>query len=449
MAGYGSRRSYKKPSYSRGRKLQQAVIPHNPNNALANAAMGMVANYATKYAKNVLQRTRNQSVANRNKTVASKNKSATSSYFSSKGAPELTGFKKTIGRKKPMSMKQLEKLTVAKRITRFQNLGPVDRGVDRGAHWLGTIHVVTPTITAAYAGSPNSFCKNQSDLTGVAIHYRTPYQLYCLNTTSLTDVASPSGPAFQPFIGMADGSLNFANLYGCKPDLSGGSTQWQTEYQNFGDAPSQKYIKQDWYDIRIGLRNAIQQVTTFDIWIFQFKEGYLDPLENPSSVEELKDRKAFYQSLMSAGLNHPLMNKGQNAVYNKIKFIRKMRIVMDKQQSVDSDTSPDLKTVKIFIRDGKLYDYQYASAPAGVGMVPTTYVVQNNSWIPQGAANVINAEYPKARARLWLMIRSLDSTTASIVGNGGDEVITSDDSLSVNTTPSYDIQIRKMESARI
>lgn len=434
------------------RKLQQAIVPHNPNNALANAAIGVAANYARNYVNNM--------VANRNRDVQFAN--AKKRAFRSPGynptsavtkvggaAAELKTYTAKIGRKRKVTLKQIEKLTFARRITRFQNLGPIDKGVDRGANWLGTIITTSTTLTPSLVGGNNIFVKNNSDLSGAANFYRCPYHLYLLNSTSLTDQVSPLGPAIQPFIDMLNGKVDFVNLHGCKPDLSGTSSQWQIESQNFGDVPNQKYIKQEWYDIRIALRNAIQQTTVFDIWVFQFKEGHLDPHSVPATVEELKDHKAFYQNLMSGGVNHPLMNKGQNDVMRKIKIWRKYRVVMDKQQTTDSDASPDIKCVKMFIRDGKLYDYQYATAPANNVQLPATYTLQNNSWIPQGAANVINTELPKQRARLWLMIRALDTTTSSMAGGGGDEVITSDDTLSSNTTPSYDIQIRKCESARI
>lgn len=449
---------YKRTYRRRGRKLQQQsrplIIPQNPNNnmltnvgrTLPYIAAGARGIYNAVRLNNELVRARNNAVRSNKNSPKAKSTTVTNTSGS---AAEYSSKKINLGKKRKLTLRQMEKLSIARRITRFQNLGPIDKGVDRGANWLGTIITTTPTVSSVFAGGNNNIAKNMSDLSGVGAFYRTPYHLYCLNSTSLTDVASPQGPALQPFIDMANGKVEFASLYGCKPDLSGATTQWQTEYQNFGDAPSQKYIRHEWYDIRIGLRNAIQQTTMFDIWVFQFKDGYLDPLESPSSVEEIKDRKAFYQSLMSSGVNHPLMNKGQNEVYRKVKFWRKIRVVMDKQQTTDQDASPDLKSIKLFIRDGRLYDHQYASAPAGTTQLPATYTLQNNSWIPQGAANVINAEYPKARARLWLMIRSLDCTTSSTAGNGGDETIVSDDSLSVNTTPSYDIQIRHCESARI
>lgn len=447
--------SYPKKTGRYNRRKLPAIVPYEPRNQVGGVVAANLAHGALQAARRAWQisaQARNADIAARNMEVKAKNASKSAQTYNVKnsGSPaELTGAKFKLGRYKPLTIKQLEKLTIARRITRFQNLGPLDKGVDRGANWLGTIVTTTPTVSSAFAGGNNNFAKNMSDVSGGAVHYRAPYHLFCLNSTSLTDVASPQGPALQPFIGISDGNVNFASLYGCKPDLTGATTQWQTEYQNFGDAPSQKYIRHEWYDIRIGLRNAIQQTTVYDIWVFQFKDGYLDPLEIPGSVEEIKDRKAFYQSLMSSGVNHPLMNKGQNEVYRKIKFWRKLRVVMDKQQTTDQDASPDLKTIKLFIRDGKLYDHQYASGPANTTLLPSTYTLQNNSWIPQGAANVINAEYPKARARVWLMIRALDSTTSSTAGNGGDETITSDDTLSVNTTPSYDIQIRHCESCRI
>lgn len=369
-----------------------------------------------------------------------------SSTITNKSNGEISSVKFRQGRKTAISRKQMEKLTIARKITRFQNIAPHDKGVDRGAMWLASTWAADTIVTPVWVGYPNMFVDNVCT-PGAKNLFRAPCHFYLLNSTTLTD-ATQNGPAYQLFLDKTTGSPNFSTMFGAKYNGTTGERVWQPEWQNFGDAPNQKYIRQEWYDIRLGLRNAIKQTTYFDILVFQVKEHWLDPLETPSGVEEIKDRKAFYAGLAAPGVNHPIVDKGVGAVLRKMRVIRKLRIVMDKQATTEQDQSPDLKVVKLFIRDGRLYNYQYATAPLNP---VDTYVVPNNTWTPQGAANVINDEKPSTKARTWLMIRAYDPTVSATAGGGddGEDTWTGDGMLNSLSTPSYDILIRKCESARI
>lgn len=446
---------YKRRTARPRRKLQQLV--QRREGPLVQAAR--LLPYAGAVVRGVRQglQMRNQIIANQNRNVQYRNarKAATSnttttSPGATKGAGEITWTKASArtGGRAGFTTKQLAKLSTYRHILRYQNIAPTEKGVDRGAMWLTPVFCTNTTITGDYAGGNNLFVKNNSvlaDPTVAGTFLRTPYHLYCLNMTNLSDAVT-TGPALQPFIAKDTGAVSFTNMWGMKRNSVDIETAWQTEWKSQGPPTAQKYIKQDWYQIKLALRNAQAQATWFDIWVFQFKDGYLDPFENPSSVEEIKDRKALYQGLAASSMTHPMMQRpGLSQVMKKLKFLKKVRIVMDKQSGNDMDLSPDVKLVNLFIRDGKMYDYQYAAQPtdsvnAGLDLSFA------NSYTEQGPASAINSEVPKARARVWLMVRAHDPTN---VGSGNtDQLPTNMDALTATLTPSYDVIIRKCELAK-
>lgn len=460
------RRAYKSkaPRRTRGRKLQQVVPYAGQRNA---ALAGMAANVAGR----VVRHYANQWVAQRNRDVQFKN--AKAKAFNSKNykptsvatavgkqSSELTQQKHKFSMPRAqryVNLKQLLKLSTGYTIWRYQNVGPHDRaattGGERGALFLGQMYTDTNTLTRSFIASVNnrsSYVDNVSTFTGTPLYIRCPYHLYCLNSTGFSD-STIKGTGFQPFISLSDGSISFDALGVCNNSTIGNTVLgWQTERTNQSELNMPdlvKYIRNNWYDITLGLRNATTQSTYFDIWVFQFKDGYLDPLEVPSSAEELKDRKSFYQSLSGAGYNHPIVKRpGLKQPMSKVKMLRSQRIYMDKQSTDDHDQSPDLKTVRIFIRDGKLYDYQYADQPAGSLDTANIdmFINGNNFWKVQGTrTDNATQEYPKARARVWLMIRAYDPRATGFSDWGEDA------GLNTTQTPSYDICLRKSETLAV
>lgn len=455
-------RSYRRQT----RRRTQAIVPRRQG-ALGGIARALP--YVGAVVRGVRQglQMRNQIIAQQNRNVAYRNarKAATKKAPSptstrakvSTSAPEVTWKKFTSGPKRDyFSVRELARLSTFRQVVRWQNVAPIDKGTtERGALWLNPVVTTTDTLSAVIQNptiETQSWVDNVSTTADLSIglgYLRCPYHLYLLNQTSIHEKAD-TGPAYQPFIKLDTGVISFANLYGSVL-ASGSDIKWGQEFStNAGAQKIQKYIKQSWYQIKLALRNAVQQTTYFDIWVFKFRDGYLDPLEIPSSEDEIRDRKAFYQGLASSAMRHPIMtDPGFTRVLKKLKMMKKIRIVMDRQQTTDSDASPDVKIVNWFIRDGKMYDYMYSSKPPSddVANVVTGLGAQNY-YTDQGPTPASNktSPFPKARARVWMMVRAYDSTiqaSANSDTNGAYNLMTT------NANASYDIVIRKEELARI
>lgn len=363
-----------------------------------------------------------------------------------------------IGRgSKTISKGQLAKITTTRLVTRFQNIGPSDRTAEsRGAFYLGPAYVFNTTLTKTllYSGTRNQFIDHTpSWSTTVTSNFiRCPFHVYLLNSTVATQNASQL-TGYQPFIDTRDGSVTFTALSTCTANGVGTPTSWQIEKTvNKGlNGVSAKYVRQDWYDIRLCLRNATQQITYFDVSLMSFKEGHLDPLELPGSVDELKDRKAFWQNMTSEGYCHPLQSKPSGSNFaSKVQIHKSARYNMAPKLTIETDQDSNMKIVKWFIRDGRTYDFQYSSLPADTASIPAfrNTVLGNNQWEEQGNYAVNSGWYPKSRARRWLIVRAYDPTLASGLNGGGDSI--EDPAVPTRgdtpqTTPSYDLLIRKSE----
>lgn len=355
------------------------------------------------------------------------------------------------GKPRGLGTRRLVKISVGRQISRFQNIGPIDRLNDQGAMLLGNMYTTDASITPDMKGDAYWYVNNPSTTTdaNTAPFIRSSVHLYCLNQSSLIEDGSVSpnqslnGPAYQLFLNTTDSTPVFTSLAGCSADLAAPVHGWQPEWQNTVLPDALQYVRQCWYDIRLSLRNASQQTTYFDIWVCSFKHAYLDPLEVATNVEELRDRKAFWTGIVAAGSCHPITSKGLAPTLRQLYMKKAMRVIMSKENAQDVDVSPEIRHVKLFVRDGKMYKYQYASAPDNV--VRNVFV--SNAWQPQGPANVVATQFPRPRARTWLIVRSYDPTTTGSA-NADDNNAYSAITVSaggIAKVPSYDVCIRKCE----
>lgn len=362
-----------------------------------------------------------------------------------------------IGRSRPMSVQRLAKLSTYQQISRFQNIGPFDKSGERGAFALGNLVSTNATLTQSVGGTGyHKYAVNSSTFASPGdsgAQFRPSLHMYLLNGTELTETSAIADRtvAFQPFVDLTNGAISFSALHGMQKDTTLTSPYWQAEYSNLPTTnASQRYVQQRWYDINLALRNCTTQVTYYDIWIVRFKEAHLDPLENPGSVEELRDRRAFWQGLSGAAYRHPVVRDASFArVLPRVNIVKKIRVVMPKEVTTDDNSTVGCRVVRWFIRDGRVYDYSYASQPpvgteAGLGAAG---IFADNSWplMGPGTSQVSTRPYPKARARMWLMIRAYDPTltgsAAAVTAN-----LAQDSLQTVNVdTPTYDILIRKSE----
>jgi hypothetical protein len=379
------------------------------------------------------------------------------------GASELQFSKSKIRIARPMDpVSRLSRLSCYRQVCRFSNVAPVDAGTldgNRGAMWLGPVYTSSATVTSTFSGGRNNIAENAStlaaDAQAQAAFLRCPIHVYALTRTNLNDAftnasgANPSAIAFQPFIANNAGTVSFSALWGVDQPGTAASVSWQTEYRNSSSHPTnQRFIAHEWFDIRLCLRNATQQVTFFDIWVASFKPNmqHLDPIGTANTPQELADRSAFWQVMSAQGMAHPMISRtGITKALSKLNIRRHYRYVMDPKHSTEVDASTNMKIVSIRIKDGRCLDYQ-EQAQNDINVSLAAYYLSNpNRFVSQGEGQASNYDHPKQGQRLYLFIRAYDPSGTAVAN--ADSNIASYADITAATTPSYDIVIRKSEVA--
>lgn len=386
---------------------------------------------------------------------------------------EWVTVRSSVGRKRPMTVKRLSKVTTQRRIFRFQNVAPIDRVAavsDRGAFMLSTVCTNTAVIPATMAEA-NVGGYARQDVTGTLLgnltnsaHFlATPVNVFLLNGTR--DRANNGRDVgYRLFISNNDtGTLVWSPLTGVRPvtplDLNPPAsgivptTHWDLEYASgdFGSAiltsETARYIQNDWYDIKLCLRNAGQQRTFYDVQIVSFADEWLDPLGVPADSDQVRDRHNLWLGYTRKNTNHPLQtDKNYASIKKKMIVHKSMRVEMDMSLTNQVDGSPNFKVVKIFYRDGALNDYA-TSANANVVQGTTADQLLNaNVYETVGLEQTNYNNIPKPRARKWLVVSAFDPSISALGSalNPVDNI--AGNTVVPNVNPTYDIIIRKKET---
>lgn len=386
---------------------------------------------------------------------------------------EYQSYKMAYGRKRPMTVKTLSKVTTQRRIYRFQNIAPMDRGAnaaDRGAYMLNTIVVASLAPTTPYwklADAANgSYAQfnvvpaDKGDLKLNTAWLGTPINLFLLNGTR-DRVSNGNAVGYRLYIKNDDpGSLSFQSIQGVRPDgdvVSRGvalSEYWNQEYSSgdFGGFTADektRYIQNDWYDIKLCLRNAASQRTWYEVSVVSFAEEWLDPLASPGGDDQVRERHALWYGITRKNANHPLQtDKNYAAIKKKIVVHKSIRVHMDANLTTQTDTSPNIKVVKLFYRDGTVNDYAKSPNTDVVQFTTADQLLNPNVYESVGVLQTNYETIPKPRARKWLMITAFDPSIAAVnatASNINPIVETTAWDLPA-TNPSYDIVIRKKET---
>lgn len=322
---------------------------------------------------------------------------------------EMTGpHNFTVGRNVRTTVSQLSKLVTFKRVLRWQRVNIMNRtpsGQPPGAIQLK--NVPGPTST------------------------ETPVHLICLNSTINTTAVQPVHYTLTVNDG---GTLSFDPRNSQAFDGTDASTAaWQLESRNNASSGStgKRWVQPMWYDIRMLCYGCRAQPTRYTITVFRLKDAWLDPLESPSNAQEAAARQAFYQHFAQQNMTNPIMPRTFGfAVQKQMIVLKKISFTLQPSSTTEVDQTPSSKIIKIFMRDGRLYDLLYHPDPfTGAGADDKLNTTQ---WTP--VMGDIQSEYssvPKPRARLWMMITCTDTTI---------------DAVTDTNTPSYDICIRKGEN---
>lgn len=216
---------------------------------------------------------------------------------------------------------------------------------------------------------------------------------------------------------------------------SAGNNNWQVEYgDNASTALNKRYYSPRWYDIRLMCHGAINQPTQFEVLVVRFRKDHLVPALDgfgAAQPENTAEYHGFWQGMAKTLTFSPVIPRQNRGVIEKGMYVMKrVTFLLPAAQTTDSDKNPACRSVRMFVPDGRLLNYQaatpYYTADDGVF---------NNSWQVVNPTTGTRYDYPiSQRARTFLIVRAMNTTVTA--GTGSD----------VTNTPSFDVVIRKKES---
>lgn len=320
--------------------------------------------------------------------------------------------------------RRLQKISTCVRILRFQGVNPMNRGA------------LPETL-------PGWFVMNNAAVSGTDTGRQCPIRIISL-TNTINNGSSGAGPMFRLNVDDA-GALSFLQEAGrAVNSISGTSTEFQVEYKDLSvnsDVGS-RYVQPEWHDLRFLFYGAKNQPTVYDIMIVKFREDYLDPLENVGSTREASDRQSFWTGLIHPMMFNPIIpNDSGSYQRSKYNVIHRTRITIQPTLNTELDPTPASKQFNLFIKDGKVYDYKYHAdtwvATAGPPALPQIDDALNTDFFavdPNGPGFEDYSNQPAPRARVWMIIRALNTTPTNTPN--------------ANNTPSFDFVYRKKERMR-
>lgn len=203
--------------------------------------------------------------------------------------------------------------------------------------------------------------------------------------------------------------------------------QWAVERASKSGAVNAQYITHEWYDIRLNLYGCNTQPTYYDVMLCQLTSPEFDPFEATGAAEGR--RKMFYCGLVKTLMYNPI-NPGDNSWNKGFKVLRRYRKVIQPSSAFGGtdtvDKNPHNHVLKIkYVPKRTLNYHQFAFAPA------TDTVALANQWVQTFQNPGLLQNTPLPRARMFLVVRALNTTPVSI------------GSATANNTPSYDFMIRR------
>lgn len=179
----------------------------------------------------------------------------------------------------------------------------------------------------------------------------------------------------------------------------------------------------DWTSVAINFYGPRSRTTWFEVIFFQPVDEFADPFLAAVTNAEYKQLLQYMERpCIYSNLQTDVSGKG----YRKMKIVKRFKYFVSASQTTDVDTSVGkIKQAKIFIRHGKMLDYDW----------------QNNGVLPHTTqdgvdyvSNSADFDYPAPKQRLYMMIRAFSPQIAS----GTTEF----PALDANRDPTYDMVIR-------
>lgn len=326
--------------------------------------------------------------------------------------PPLQYRKEAVGRMRMFSMKMFEKMSLNTIYMRAQ-----------GLNRLGS---VTGTLCPG-------FLPIESKPLGAGLDSVVPLHIVELTNINQTTVGFGSRPCVYYTTVSDAGAVSFVPI--ALQNAAGTVTAnqgWTFEASDLANSGAQsgvRYVRHCWFDIRLLLHGCTVEPTTFDVVLFTIKNDYhyVDPaflVAGSSTTIDNSRRNAFWQSWVRGTLVSPIL-PGHAEATEGIKIIRRYREVFAPEHNTDRNDEPDAKSLKIFLRDGKVYDYDQGGSAAA-----NDSDLFGLGWKQEDQSTGQYANIPKQSQRIYMMIRALNTTQ-----QGAAPARTN--------TPSYDIVMRR------
>lgn len=363
------------------------------------------------------------------------------------GSGPLTRSWRKIGRKRKLTVRGLQRLSMISAILRYQGLKryavnstvAIDEGV---AEAVGAPDLtLAGTSNSSYPGYFVLQNLTQSDTINI-VGDVYPLHITCL--TSMPNVVTNGHNLHMEMqmrntatAGVTD--MEFAPLNGQLP--TGTPTiYWQYEYasppvssdatvNNIQPNARSKMIEHQWFDIRFILYCQRQAPTMYDIMLVTFADECLDPqLTNAQVValpaEQRAQRNALWQGLVRNITYNPILPANPYS-FKGMRVIKRQRVTLQASSTDDADRTPDHQIVRWFVKDYRARNYNY-----GTRSLRSATAVDGPNYIQDLRVNDLQDEcHPKQR--MYLMIRATNTSP--------EDALLSD----MDGTPSYDMVIRK------
>lgn len=262
--------------------------------------------------------------------------------------------------------------------------------------------------------------------------------LHVYELTSVRDIQGDPSVAYYMTVTDAGGVV-FLPMACQRAD---GSTEpngyWQDE-RNFtpgnlkpslpGTAGPRRYWTTGQIEIRLNLYGCNTQPTIYDIMLVQPTESWATLDTAPTEYTDA--RRNVWQGLVRSSTYNPLIG-GNNGWRRGLKVIRSWRKVIQPSVPISAgdiaDRNPHNHILNIKYYDGKTRDHQYVErAP------PSDTIALAGQWTTTSDFTQSYRVNPKPRARLYLIVRALNTTVASI------------ETQTASNTPTYDCVIRRTQ----
>lgn len=213
------------------------------------------------------------------------------------------------------------------------------------------------------------------------------------------------------------------------------NTELRTEAYAFSTQILRAKALLDWSEIKLNCWGAKQKSIKYTIDVVQFKDDDICPIHTNSGADDFAysttaggtKRTEWWQNYLKSYTYNPAAITG--GMYNKrVKVLRHQEFILDPNLTIEEDSDPAVKNVRIFMKLDRVCDYREEA----VGGATLTEAQQNegNNVAVQTHSNLLRP-YLKAERRIYLVIRA--SNFVHVNGDGA---------FSNNIVPSFDLRVR-------